>query len=98
MKKCPKCGNTYLDPFVFCPVDAQPLQTVEGGAERAGPQPRAERATITIRTLMVSIAALVLVALMSFSAVFFYQYWKPKYGSLVIKTTPSGAIVSIDGK
>jgi tetratricopeptide (TPR) repeat protein len=29
---------------------------------------------------------------------FFYQYWKPKYGSLVIKTTPPGAMISVDGK
>src|SRR5207247_934438 len=35
---------------------------------------------------------------LAFTGVFFYQYLKPKYGGLVVKTTPSGAAVYVDGK
>jgi tetratricopeptide (TPR) repeat protein len=47
---------------------------------------------------MIGILILALVGIGSFSALFFYQYWKPKFGSLIIKTTPAGAMVSIDGR
>ena len=47
---------------------------------------------------MLGITILVLCGVMSFAAAFLYQYWKPKYGSLTIKTTPPGAFVFIDGK
>ncbi len=47
---------------------------------------------------MFGIMILALASALSFTALFFYQYWKPKFGSLVIKTTPSGAIVTIDGR
>ena len=35
---------------------------------------------------------------LAFASAFFYQYWKPKYGGLVVKTTPPGAMISVDGK
>jgi hypothetical protein len=47
---------------------------------------------------MLGIAILILAAGVAFMGTFFYQYWKPKYGSLVIKTTPAGAMISVDGK
>ncbi len=47
---------------------------------------------------MFGIIVLALCSVLSFAAVFFYQYWKPKYGSLVVKTTPAGAIVTVDGR
>lgn len=47
---------------------------------------------------MLGIVILMLCAVIAFMGAFFYQYWKPKYGSLVIKTTPPGAMISVDGK
>jgi tetratricopeptide (TPR) repeat protein len=47
---------------------------------------------------MLGLAILLLVTAVSFASVFLYQYWKPKYGGLVIKTTPPGATVFVDGK
>jgi tetratricopeptide (TPR) repeat protein len=55
-------------------------------------------AQIRIRTLVLGIAVLFLAAGVAFMGTFFYQYWKPKYGSLIIKTTPPGAMISVDGK
>jgi len=62
----------------------------------AGAEP--EPASVTVRALMLGLGALVFVAIAAFATVFLYQYWKPKYGSLVIKTTPPGASVWLDGK
>ena len=97
MKKCSKCSNYYPDPFAFCPLDGGDLQPApeeesDGAAYPAGP------AQIKIRTLMISLGVLGLTALICFVAVFSYLYLKPKYGGLVVKTTPPGAMVSIDGK
>jgi tetratricopeptide (TPR) repeat protein len=47
---------------------------------------------------MLGLAGLALAALLAFAALFAYQYYKPKYGGLVVKTTPPGAAVSVDGK
>jgi len=47
---------------------------------------------------MLGFAVLVMCSVMAFTAAFFYQYWKPKYGSLTIKTTPPGAFIFLDGK
>jgi tetratricopeptide (TPR) repeat protein len=47
---------------------------------------------------MLAVGGLFLVAALSFSAVFFYQYMKPKYGGLVLKTTPPGAMIFVDGR
>jgi tetratricopeptide (TPR) repeat protein len=95
MKKCPQCGNEFPKAFVFCPADGSPLGEDEEGVSR--PQPR-KPAQIRVKTLMIGISVLILSAVVAFTATFFYQYWKPKYGSLVIKTTPPGATVSVDGK
>jgi len=97
MKKCSKCSNYYPDPFAFCPLDGGDLQPApeeesDGAAYPAGP------AQIKIRTLMISLGVLGLTALICFVAVFSYLYLKPKYGGLMVKTTPPGAMVSIDGK
>jgi tetratricopeptide (TPR) repeat protein len=47
---------------------------------------------------MLGIALLALCSLIAFAGAFFYEYWKPKYGSLTVKTTPPGAMISVDGK
>ncbi len=57
-----------------------------------------EPAQISVRTLMLSIGVLFAAGVLSFASVFFYQYLKPKYGGLVVKTTPAGAAISIDGR
>jgi tetratricopeptide (TPR) repeat protein len=89
MKECPQCGNGLPDSFHYCPADGSEL----------GGDPRGKRpAQIRIRTLVLGILILALASVLSFASVFFYQYWKPKYGSLVIKTTPAGAIVTVDGR
>jgi tetratricopeptide (TPR) repeat protein len=91
MKECPQCGNSFPDTFEFCPADGSPM----GGEER---QISKEPAQIRIKTLMLAFGILVLCSVIAFAAAFFYQYWKPKYGSLTVKTTPPGAFVFIDGK
>ncbi len=101
MKDCPKCGNAYPDPFEFCPVDGNQLPS--GGAESFTParRPAAQPdgpATISIRALMLGFVVLVLLGAISFASFFLYQYLKPKYGGLIVKTTPSGAKVMIDGR
>jgi tetratricopeptide (TPR) repeat protein len=88
MKECPQCGNGLPDSFNYCPADGSELTS--SGAKKP--------AQIKIRTLALAILILVLASVFSFASVFLYQYWKPKYGSLVIKTTPAGAIVTIDGR
>jgi tetratricopeptide (TPR) repeat protein len=65
------------------------------------PQPAehgTEPAQIRVRTLMLAIGILVLSAIISFVGVFSYLYLKPKYGGLVVKTTPLGATILVDGK
>jgi tetratricopeptide (TPR) repeat protein len=93
MKECPQCGSAYPDSFEFCPAD---------GASMGGPEVKQQKskqpAQIRIRTLLLGFAVLALCAILAFTAAFFYQYWKPKYGSLTIKTTPAGAFIFIDGK
>jgi tetratricopeptide (TPR) repeat protein len=102
MRECPKCGNSYPETFDACPVDGSqliPFLAVPPQDEAAdAAYPGRELASISIRALTLSIAVLFLLAAASFSGVFLYQYLKPKYGGLVIKTTPPGAGVSIDGK
>jgi tetratricopeptide (TPR) repeat protein len=95
MKECPQCGNEYSESFFYCPVDGSPL----GGNEIKDEGHRSRKpAQIQIKTLMLGLAVLSLCSLIAFAGAFFYQYWKPKYGGLTIKTTPPGAMISIDGK
>jgi tetratricopeptide (TPR) repeat protein len=89
MKECPQCGNGLPDSFHYCPADGSELSSDPQGKKPA---------QIRIRTLVLGILILALASVLSFASVFFYQYWKPKYGSLVIKTTPAGAIVTVDGR
>jgi tetratricopeptide (TPR) repeat protein len=96
MRDCPHCGNAYPESFLFCPADGSPLT----GADENGSKENSARepAQIKIRTLMLGFAILVMCSLAAFAGAFFYQYWKPKYGSLIIKTTPPGAMVYLDGR
>jgi tetratricopeptide (TPR) repeat protein len=62
------------------------------------PEPSKPPAAVSIRALLAAIGILVLVGFTSFASVFLYQYWKPKFGSLIVKTTPPGAAIFVDGK
>jgi tetratricopeptide (TPR) repeat protein len=100
MKECPHCGNSFSDAFLYCPADGSPLggngeETIDSSEDSRTDR---QAAQIKIRTLMLGFATLVLAAAVAFTAVFFYQYWKPKYGSLIIKTTPAGATIYVDGR
>jgi tetratricopeptide (TPR) repeat protein len=46
---------------------------------------------------MIAVGILFALGLIAFASMFFYQYAKPKYGGLVLKTTPLGAMISVDG-
>ncbi len=95
MRECPQCGNSYPSSFQYCPTDGTPLG---GEAEENARKPARKPAQLKIKTLILGIVLLVVTAVLAFMGAFFYQYWKPKYGSLVIKTTPPGAMISVDGK
>jgi tetratricopeptide (TPR) repeat protein len=47
---------------------------------------------------MLGFSVLVAVALLTFLSVFLYLYLKPKYGGLVLKTTPPDAVIYLDGE
>jgi len=102
MRRCGKCGNEYPDEFLFCPVDGVAFEA--GGAEQAEPgeaRPKLDLpgpAVISVRTLMIGLAGLIVIGVSAFAGAFFYLYLKPKYGSLEIKTTPPDAIIYLDGK
>jgi tetratricopeptide (TPR) repeat protein len=93
MKECPQCGNSYPESFEFCPADGSSLAGPEVEQQETKPP-----AQIRVKTLMLGFAILLVCAILAFTATFFYQYWKPKYGSVTIKTTPPGAFIYIDGK
>jgi tetratricopeptide (TPR) repeat protein len=93
MKECPKCGNAYSESFLFCPADGSPLGGDEEKDELQGSRTPAQ---IKVRTLMLGFAIMAMCALIAFATVFFYLYWKPKYGNLTIKTTPPGAMIYVD--
>lgn len=101
MKKCPQCDNSYPEPFQFCPVDGSQLE--ERGETRvrtpevAEDRPPAE-ATVSVRTLALGLGILVMTGVLAFTAVFFYQYLRPKYGALIVKTVPAGATVWLNGE
>ncbi len=100
MKKCPQCGKDFPDDYAHCPMDGSYLAGNNRNSE-TGSRPsdcRRFPATIRIRTLMFGLLILVSVFILSFAAIFLYQYWKPKYGTLIIKTTPPGVSISVDGK
>ena len=98
MKECPNCGKIYPDSFQFCPSDASTLEASQ--TEGAVPEEVAPRKgkQISVRTLMLSLVSLVAIAAISFTVVFLFLYAKPKYGGLVLKTTPPGAMIFVDGK
>ena len=100
MKECPECGNAYPDHFHFCPADGAPLTPAKPGAREVSAEfaaPEHSPAQISIRSLMFAVGILFAAGLLAFTGMFFYQYAKPKYGALILKTTPSGAMISIDG-
>ena len=93
MKACPECGKLYPDEFQYCPVHGT---TLAGDPEKdPGEKPPSQ---IRIRTLIVGLLILAVFAVTGFTAAFLYQYLKPKYGTLTIRTTPDEALVYVDGK
>jgi tetratricopeptide (TPR) repeat protein len=95
MKQCPQCGNACPESYSYCPNDGAALGGEEGGDER---QIVRRPAQIRIKTLMLGITILALCFVIAFAGVFLYYRWKPKYGGLMVKTTPPGALISVDGK
>jgi tetratricopeptide (TPR) repeat protein len=100
MKKCPQCGKDFPDDYAHCPMDDSNLTGNNRNSEADSRPSDRKRfpATIRIRTLMFGLLILVSIFILSFAAIFLYQYWKPKYGTLIIKTTPSEVSISVDGK
>lgn len=96
MKKCSKCRNFYPDSFAFCPLDTTELEADSTGKPDAAEYSR-EPAQIKVRTLVIGLGVLFLVGMIGFVGAFSYIYLKPKYGGLVIKTTPAGATILLDG-
>lgn len=101
MKKCPQCDNSYPEPFQFCPIDGSALE--EGRDSRVQEPEAAEtlppaEATVSVRSLVLGMGILVMTGVLAFTAVFFYQYLRPKYGALVVKTVPPGATVWLNGE
>ncbi|MFH1572707.1 MAG: PEGA domain-containing protein, partial [Acidobacteriota bacterium] len=94
MKQCGKCGAEYPEEYVYCPVDGAPFGS-EPPAQKLG---RPEPAMISVRALMIGLMGLMFAGALAFAGTFFYLYFKPKYGSLEIKTTPPDAVVYLDGK
>ncbi len=95
MRECPQCGNAYSESFLYCPSDGSPL----GGGDKEKDEPKSRKpAQIRVRTLMFGIVVLMLFSIIAFAGAFFYQYWKPKYGGLTVKTTPPGAMIYLDGR
>ena len=93
MKGCPQCGKLYPDEFLYCPVHGT---TLAGDPEKkAGEKPPSQ---IRIRTLVIGLLILAVCAVSGFTAAFLYQYLKPKYGALTIRTTPNEALIFVDGK
>jgi tetratricopeptide (TPR) repeat protein len=93
MKICPQCGKTYKDKFLYCPVHGCSLEDVpEKNGGTGAP------AQIRVRTLIIGLLILAVCAASGFTAAFLYQYLKPKYGALTIRTTPDEALVYVNGK
>ena len=93
MKACPQCGKLYTDEFVYCPIHGTALA---GDDEiQPGEKPPSQ---IRIRSLIIGLIILAVCAVSGFAAAFLYQYMKPKYGALTIRTTPDEAMVFVDGK
>jgi tetratricopeptide (TPR) repeat protein len=95
MKECPQCGNTFSESYQYCPIDGVLLSEENGNDRRKSSRKPAQ---IRVKTLVLGLVILMLCALISFTATFYYLSWKPKYGGLTIQTTPPGALISIDGK
>jgi tetratricopeptide (TPR) repeat protein len=53
---------------------------------------------ISVRKLMLGLGVLLLVPLFALTADFMFHHLRPKYGQLIIKTTPDGATIFVDGQ
>ena len=99
--KCKKCKNAFPLSFRFCPLDgvefnsAATSQTTESQASRL---PSHGADTISVRKLMIGLGILMLVPMFALTADFMYHHLRPKYGQLIIKTTPEGATIFVDGQ
>ena len=93
MKGCSQCGKLYPDEFTYCPIHGTALDCDPENND--GEKPPSQ---IRIRTLITGLVILVVLAVSGFAAAFLYQYLKPKYGALTIRTIPNEALVYVDGK
>ena len=93
MKGCRECGKLYSDEFVYCPIHGTTLQS--DSEKNSGEKPPSQ---VRVRTLVIGLLILAVCAVSGFTAAFLYQYLKPKYGALTIRTTPDEALVYVDGK
>ncbi|MBN2242023.1 MAG: PEGA domain-containing protein [Acidobacteria bacterium] len=100
MNKCPECGKEFPEDHAYCPMDGSRLTFGGRGSvsPQRSPEPERSPVSIPVRTLLSGLLILATVFILSFAAIFLYQYLKPKYGTLVLQTTPPGASVSIEGK
>ena len=94
MKICPQCGKSYSDEFLYCPIHGASLLD-DAEEEKSEKKPPAQ---IRLRTLITGLLILAVCAILGFAGAFMYQYMKPKYGALTIRTTPNEALVYMDGK
>jgi tetratricopeptide (TPR) repeat protein len=97
MRECPQCNNLYPETYKYCPADGISLVGEDQRRQESSDSAK-KPAQIRVRTLMLGIAILFLSAAVSFTGFFLYQYYKPKYGSLTVKTSPAGAMIYVDGK
>jgi tetratricopeptide (TPR) repeat protein len=95
MKRCSRCGKSCPETYGYCPEDGTPLNGTLIKPGRGGSQ---QPAQIKLSNLILGFVVLVLCAAISFAGVYLYQYHKPKYGGLTIKTSPPGVSISLDGK
>ena len=93
MKGCPECGKLYPDEFLYCPVHGTSL--AGDPDKKAGAKPPSQ---IRVRTLIIGLLILAVCAVSGFTAAYLYQYLKPKYGALTVRTMPAEALVYVDGK
>ena len=98
---CDNCGNGYPSRYRFCPVDGAELK-------RSAPRSdslfeslfflRSSRWEREIRVAGVfSVLACFLLGVFSASGIILYRNSQSPYGSLVVKTSPRGALIFIDG-
>ena len=96
--KCKKCKNAFPHSFRFCPLDGVEFNSngIVGAAASGAHAHGSEM--ISVRKLMVGLGILLLVPIFALTADFMYHHLRPRYGQLIVKTTPDGATIFVDGQ